>query len=121
MGCGRNIMAGATIPAIDRAHLDAQTFGDDELARELLGLFAGQCARLAPLAADPAAPRDVRRDAAHTLKGAALGVGARRVATCAAVLEAVLAGTTADEKAVAGQAAALSAAAEEARAEALTL
>ena len=107
--------------AIDRAHLAAQTFDDEPLARELLELFAGQCARLGPLAADPGAPREVRRDAAHTLRGAALGVGARRVATCAAALEAVLAGADErdiDEAAVAAQAAALAAAAEEARVEA---
>lgn len=103
--------------AIDRAHLDAQTFGDDELARELLLLFAGQCERLAPVAADASAPRRDRLDAAHTLKGAALGVGARRVATCAAALEAVLAGPG-DAAVVASQAAALAQAARDARDEA---
>jgi HPt (histidine-containing phosphotransfer) domain-containing protein len=89
---------------IDRAHLDAQTFGDADLARELLALFAVQCARLAPLAADEAAPVQARRDAAHTLKGAALGIGARRLATCAAALEAVLAVDAPEPAAVAAQA-----------------
>ncbi len=38
---------------LDRAHLDRQTFGDADLAREVLGLFSEQCARLTPGLADP--------------------------------------------------------------------
>ncbi|WP_375455458.1 Hpt domain-containing protein [uncultured Methylobacterium sp.] len=70
---------------IDRAHLDAQTFGDRDLARELLGLFADQCRRILPLLSDPALSAQDRADLAHTLKGSAASVGARRVwALCGA-------------------------------------
>lgn len=72
---------------LDRAHLDRQTFGDAELAGELLGLFAGQCRTLLPgiLARDR--PASERADLAHTLKGSALGVGADRIARIAADIE----------------------------------
>lgn len=74
-------------PLIDRAYLDRQTFGDAELAQELLGLFAGQCHSLLPriLALDIPAPE--RADLAHTLKGSALGVGAERIASLADRIE----------------------------------
>ncbi|MET0258627.1 MAG: Hpt domain-containing protein [Methylobacterium sp.] len=72
---------------IDRAHLDAQTFGDDAFAQELLDLFADQCRRLMPGIADAGLPAPDRADLAHTLKGSALGVGAARVAARAAETE----------------------------------
>lgn len=75
-------------PLLDRAHLDVQTFGDADLAREVLGLFAGQCRRLLPALAEAERPADERADLAHTLKGAALGVGAMRVAEASAAVEA---------------------------------
>lgn len=76
-------------PLIDREHLTAQTFGDADLAQEVLGLFVEQCRRLMPaiVAEGPAAER---ADLAHTLKGAALGVGAARVAAASAAVEAGL-------------------------------
>ena len=53
--------------AIDLVHLARQTGGDAELERELLTLFAQQCARhLRTIHGGDAA---ARRDAAHTLKG----------------------------------------------------
>ena len=64
---------------IDRAHLDAQTFGDAELGAELLGLFAGQCRCILPRLADAALAAGDRADLAHTLKGSAASVGAHRV------------------------------------------
>jgi HPt (histidine-containing phosphotransfer) domain-containing protein len=67
-------------PLIDRGHLAAQTFGDEALAEELLGLFADQCRSLLPGIADPARPDAERGDLAHTLKGSALAIGAGRVA-----------------------------------------
>ncbi|MEA1830831.1 Hpt domain-containing protein [Methylobacterium durans] len=73
--------------AIDRDHLAAQTFGDRALADELLGLFAGQCRRLATGLNDAAEPAGARADRAHTLKGSALGVGAGAVAAAAARIE----------------------------------
>ncbi len=75
---------------LDRAHLDRQTFGDADLAREVLGLFAEQCERLLPGLADPDLAPGARADLAHTLKGSALGIGAARVAALAGRLEAAL-------------------------------
>ena len=75
------------MPAIDRAELDAQTSGDDDLAREVLDLFAGQCRSILPRLTDPALPRDQRADLAHTLKGSAAGVGAAQVRALADVAE----------------------------------
>ena len=72
---------------LDRAHLARQTFGDEALAAELLGLFAAQCRALGPAIADAARPAAERADLAHTLKGSALGIGAARVAALAARIE----------------------------------
>lgn len=73
-------------PLLDEAHLDAQTFGDVDLAREVLGLFRAQAARLMPLVAAGEGEK-ARRDAAHTLKGSARGIGAMRVAALAEACE----------------------------------
>ncbi|WP_342150574.1 Hpt domain-containing protein [Methylorubrum sp. SB2] len=78
------------LPLIDRAHLGAQTFGDADLADEVLGLFVAQGRRLMPLIAAVDRPAAERADFAHTLKGAALGVGAARVAAVSAAVEAAL-------------------------------
>ncbi len=67
-------------PLLDRAHLAAQTADDSDLARELLGLFRDECRRIMPGLADPAADAIARADLAHGLRGAALGIGAFRVA-----------------------------------------
>lgn len=75
---------------IDQAHLSAQTFGDPDLAREVLGLFVEQCSALRPLLGDPALGRDLRADYAHTLRGSAVGVGADAVARDCLALEACL-------------------------------
>ncbi len=75
-------------PLLDRAHLEAQTFGDADLAREVLSLFEDQCRRLLPALAEEGRPAGDRADLAHTLKGAALGVGAMRVAQASAAVEA---------------------------------
>ncbi len=72
---------------IDHEHLARQTFGDTELAGELLTLFAGQCRRLLPEIGDPSRTRAERADLAHTLKGSALGVGAGCVAAASAAIE----------------------------------
>ena len=74
-------------PLLDRAHLDAQTFGDADLAREVLSLFEDQCRRLLPALAEASRPAEERADLAHTLKGAALGVGAMRVAEASDAVE----------------------------------
>lgn len=65
---------------IDLAHLARQTAGDEQLQREVLSLFRDQCARqLASMRAAGGGGR-AARDAAHTLLGAARGVGAFRIA-----------------------------------------
>ena len=87
---------GTREPLLDRAFLDAQTFGDAALAAELLRLFEGQCARLVPVIADADLLAEARGDAAHTLRGAAQAIGARRVAALAAGVEAALAGPGSD-------------------------
>lgn len=72
--------------AINRAYLARFTFGNAELEREVLELFAGQ----APLYLDRLAAADTPvawRDAAHTLKGSAAAVGALRVAQLAELAE----------------------------------
>jgi HPt (histidine-containing phosphotransfer) domain-containing protein len=72
---------------IDHAHLDAQTFGDADLAREVLQLFVTQCTALLPAIGDATLGMDARADHAHTLRGSAVGVGARAVAAACAMLE----------------------------------
>lgn len=59
--------------AVDFTVLEATTAGDDGIGEEVLGLFAQQAALWSPML-------DVRdegwRDAVHTLRGAAAGIGA---------------------------------------------
>jgi HPt (histidine-containing phosphotransfer) domain-containing protein len=71
---------------IDLAHLDRATFGNHDLRREVLVMFDKQAAKLA---AEIAAAADAhsRGEAAHGLRGAALGVGAHAVAAAAAAIE----------------------------------
>lgn len=70
---------------IDFTQLRRMTLGDDNLEREVLGMFSAQSSRLldalANLPADSAA-------LAHTLKGSARAIGAFTVADAAAHLEA---------------------------------
>lgn len=74
---------------LDLDHLARQTFADRELEREVLILFDGQCDRLLPVIANTGAP-GARRDAVHTLKGAARAIGAGQVAAAAEALEGAL-------------------------------
>lgn len=66
-------------PLLDRAHLKAMTGGDHDLAVEIVELFQHQAEIWARLL-DPKLPPDQWADAAHTLKGSSLGVGAVRLA-----------------------------------------
>jgi HPt (histidine-containing phosphotransfer) domain-containing protein len=71
--------------AVDFVVLETYTGGDEAVAEEVLGLFREQAqvwSRL--LDADSAG----WRDAAHTVKGAALGIGANELADACAVAEA---------------------------------
>lgn len=65
--------------AIDPDRLLANAAGDAAVAEEVLGLFAQQVELWLRLMDDAGAPEGFR-DAAHTLKGAALGVGAEGLA-----------------------------------------
>ena len=84
---------------IDRDTLDTQTGGDADLAREVLGLFAGECRRLLPGLIDPSLPSGRRADIAHTLRGAAAGLGAGRVQRLAGEAEDGLRAGAADSEA----------------------
>jgi len=67
---------------IDLEHLAQYTAGDPEIEAEVLNLFLGNAGeQLAALAV--AADATAWHDTAHTLKGAARGVGATRVASLA--------------------------------------
>jgi HPt (histidine-containing phosphotransfer) domain-containing protein len=65
--------------AVDFAHLEAYAAGDDGLIDEVLSMYREQAGLWLPLL-DPAAADGAWRDAAHTLKGSSLGVGAFGVA-----------------------------------------
>jgi HPt (histidine-containing phosphotransfer) domain-containing protein len=72
---------------LDRDHLARMTFGDRSLEREVLQLFDRQSELLLERmrASGPAAIATL----AHTLKGSAVGIGATRVASAAAEVEAI--------------------------------
>ena len=74
--------------AIDFSHLEHYVGGDQAIIREVLGLFSDQARTVLP-ALDPAGPADQWRNAAHSLKGSALGIGA--IALASACSEAELA------------------------------
>ena len=63
--------------AVDFTVLERMTGGEDAITEEVLGLFAQQAALWAPML-------DTRdegwRDAAHTIRGAAAGIGAEALA-----------------------------------------
>ncbi|WP_284360241.1 Hpt domain-containing protein [Candidatus Phycosocius spiralis] len=62
-------------PVIDRAHLDRMTGGDQALTLEVLGLFRQQMA-LWSQSLQPDVAQEDWSDTAHSLKGAARGIGA---------------------------------------------
>lgn len=73
-------------PILDLTVLCAQTGGNDNLEREVLGLFRNRCAEeLARLKA--ASAPEARSAAAHSLLGSARAVGAGGVARLAASVE----------------------------------
>ena len=71
---------------LDRNHLARMTFGDRSLEREVLQLFDRQSELLLERmrTSEPAAIATL----AHTLKGSSVGIGAKRVASAAAEVEA---------------------------------
>ena len=73
---------------MDFAYIASQTFGDVELERELLSLFAAQAHRL--LLGLPAQTDAEQAETAHLLKGSARAVGASAVADAAEAYEGAL-------------------------------
>ena len=74
--------------AVDFAYLEAYAGHDQGVVDEVLALFREQAALWARLLA-PSNPPDGWRDAVHTLKGSARGIGAGALAqACAAAEEA---------------------------------
>lgn len=71
--------------AVDFTVLDGMTGGDDAVGEEVLGLFVQQAGMWSPML-------DVRedgwRDAVHTIRGAAAGIGAGALAEACAAAEA---------------------------------
>ena len=73
-------------PLIDRAHLSTMTGGDSALAIEIIDIFREQ-ADIWSRMLDPALPPQQWADAAHSLKGAALSLGANALAAACATAE----------------------------------
>lgn len=71
---------------LDLDHLMAMTGGDPDLAEEVLDIFRHQVEIWSRLL-DPRAPASQWADAAHTLKGAALSIGAHELAESCATTE----------------------------------
>ena len=82
-------LAAHTGAVLDRVQLLAATGDDEELAREILGLFAESLPDLVRRIASAANGRDATAlyAAAHELKGAAANIGAQQIADLAAELE----------------------------------
>jgi HPt (histidine-containing phosphotransfer) domain-containing protein len=78
-------------PPIDMAHLARYTGGEHALNTEILRLFDGQVTAMVQDLKGVLAQRDARRwrEIAHTIKGAARGVGAFRMGEAAAAAEPV--------------------------------
>jgi HPt (histidine-containing phosphotransfer) domain-containing protein len=74
--------------AVNFAYLEDYAGGDQGVVDEVLSMFREQAGLWARLL-DPARPGEGWRDAAHTLKGAALGVGATALGEACAAAETV--------------------------------
>lgn len=72
--------------AIDFSHLEHYVGGDQGVIREVLALFSDQARTVLPML-DPAGPADQWRNAAHSLKGSALGIGAMALASACSEAE----------------------------------
>jgi HPt (histidine-containing phosphotransfer) domain-containing protein len=81
--------------AVDFEHLERYALGDQQLIDEVLALFREQASMWLRLL-DPKADNDAWRDAAHTLKGSALGLGAHDLAAACAAAEKAAAGDLAE-------------------------
>jgi HPt (histidine-containing phosphotransfer) domain-containing protein len=72
--------------AVDFEHLERFAAGDRQVIDEVLAIFREQAGMWLRLL-DPAAAHSAWRDAAHTLKGSALGLGAHDLAKACAAAE----------------------------------
>lgn len=68
-----------TLPVLDRDHLSTMTGGDNDLAVEVIEIFRHQSDIWGRMLS-AREPAETWADAAHTLKGAALGIGAIKLA-----------------------------------------
>lgn len=82
--------------AVDFGYLESYAGNDMVVVEEVLGLFREQAAIWLRLL-DPAVPGEAWRDAAHTLKGAARGIGASALAEVCAAAEAASGGDAGDK------------------------
>ena len=73
--------------AVDFAYLETYAGGDQQVVDEVLALFREQASLWSRLL-EPGADPGVWRDAVHTLKGSARGIGANALAEVCAVAEA---------------------------------
>jgi HPt (histidine-containing phosphotransfer) domain-containing protein len=102
-------------PPIDLVHLGRQCLGDHALEAELLGLFRLQArAWTAQLSGAPLLSSESKARIAHTLRGSALAIGARRVARAAWRIEELASGARDQGSAEASAIAALQSAVAEA-------
>jgi HPt (histidine-containing phosphotransfer) domain-containing protein len=74
------------LPLLDLGHLTSMTGGDADLSLEVLGIFREQAGLWSRLL-DPIGEPSQWSDAAHTLKGASLGIGALKLAAACARAE----------------------------------
>ena len=81
-------LPGDAAMVLDASHLGLMTGHDVELAVEILGLFLVQAEDVRPRLVISEAPK-VWADAAHALKGAALGTGAMALASACGHAEAL--------------------------------
>lgn len=86
-------MADPAAEPIDLDHLNGYTGGDGVLNRQILGLFDGQCLEIIEKLAELAGRGETEaaaknwREVAHSLKGAARGIGAFGLGEVAAQVE----------------------------------
>ncbi len=85
------VKSGRRAVTFDRAHLMHYTMENRELEREIIGLFLQQLPATTGLLKTAASEADWKL-AAHTLKGSAAAVGARRINALAVELEACVLG-----------------------------
>ena len=75
-------------PVLDAAHLSAMTGGDATLGIEIIDIFRQQTEMWVRML-DPGLPKNQWADAAHSIKGTALSVGAMRLAAACGRAEAL--------------------------------